>query len=443
MPRNVRNVEHLPEFGWAPLVIAPRDAEGFMDPGSLTLVAPGVSIVRTRLIHPGHLRPLADLLRRARSRRSLLPPGTRRPPGEAALPAAASSPSRMWRIQRLVFFPDPEVGWLPFALLAALRASRAQAFDAVYSTSAPITSHLVAAIVKLVTGVPWVAEFRDPWVGNPVPEPLPWFHRRMKSRLERWIVHTADGLVFLSPSTARLYRARYPRASTMVTITNGYDRSESVRRTSSRGSSGRFRIVWAGTLYRPEELRVFLEGLVLLARRRPRIVDELEVALYGVASSACRAVAEQVLGDGPLAGVVTFHGFVPRQEAVEAVAGADAALVMLGTGRGMGQFVPGKLFEIIGLDQQVLGILPPGDARAILEELDWGVLCLPEAASVAEAVERLLAMTPPARVADPTGRYDRRMLVKRLAATLDAVTEASNRSRRTAARRLTSDGGTP
>ena len=169
---------------------------------------------------------------------------------------------------------------------------RTKGFDAIYSTSAPITAHLVAGIVKRLTGVPWVAEFRDPWLGNPVTQAgggrRPWFHRRLQAKVERWIIQSADRIVFVSPTTARLYRRRYPRAAEMVAITNGHDRSEVVACARTTAEPHRYRIVWTGTLDRPAELDALLEAVAALKEKRPTLEDELEIRFYGNVSDACR-----------------------------------------------------------------------------------------------------------------------------------------------------------
>ncbi len=445
-PRNVRNVLYLPRFGWTPVVVSPRDTGELADPDSLDLISPAVRVVRATSLEPRHLRPIVDLLRRVgRASGSAGTPevdGAQRS-GETAssadlagLPSHAGTPapSRFSRIRRMVFFPDNQVGWLPFAVIASMRLHRAAPFDAVYSTSAPITAHLIAGLVKRLTGAPWVAEFRDPWIGNPVDEaagPLPWMHRRLRVRLERWIVRSADRIVFVSPSTQRLYRRRYPKAAAMVTITNGHDPTETIARVARDARSRPYRLVWAGALYRSEELRLFLEGLGALAARRPTLGQELEVVFYGHVTDSCRAVADRIVRDRRLGSIVRFEGFVPRRAALAALADADAALVMLGAGPGMGQFIPGKLFECLGLSQQVLAVLPPGDARDILEELDWGVIADPDPSEVERAIERLLVLPPPVRPADPDGRYDRVRLAGQLAATLRAAADdpAGPRSR--------------
>ncbi len=424
VPRNVRAVRYLPRYGWTPVVVTPRDPDEVVDPGSLALVPPGTTVLRTRILEPRQLRPVVALLRRLVGRLERSSVG----PGDPA-PSRPDGPSRFWRLQRLVFFPDSQVGWLPFAVAAAVREHRKARFDAVFSTSSPVTAHLIAGLFSSLTRVPWVAEFRDPWVGNPIAEPLPWFHRRLQARLERWIVRSADRTVFVGPSTTRLYRKRYRDAAEMVTITNGHDRSETPPHARSAWS-GTYRIVWAGTLYRPGELEVFLEGLRRLVARRPELSATLEIDFYGSVSTECRAVADRFTRDSSLGAVVRFPGVVPRRAALEALADADAALVMLGDGPGMGQFVPGKLFEIIGQDRQVLAILPPGDARDILEGLGWGVIANPEPTAVERAIEHLLTLPPPVGPADPEGRYDGLALVHRLADTLQAATQRAKRADR-------------
>ena len=166
-------------------------------------------------------------------------------------------------VRRWLFFPDDQVGWIPFAVAAGWRAHRRQPFDTVFSTSSPISAHLAAGLIKRMTGVRWVAEFRDPWIGNALARPAPWLQRRLQVKLERWIVRSADAVVFVTPSLTRMYLRRYPGIDA-VTITNGYDRGE-VRprsdpdRRSDR--SDRFSIVYTGTLDRPGELMTFLAGV--------------------------------------------------------------------------------------------------------------------------------------------------------------------------------------
>ncbi len=378
MSRNVRNVQYLPDYGWTPVVLTPRDAAYHLrDAGSLDMIAPDTRVIRVASLEAGHVRSfVVDLLGAlSRLRRRGDPQGRSNAEalGSATQARGASDASgRLERVRRLVFFPDDQIGWLPFAVVAAIRAHRHAPFDAIYSTSSPVTSHLVAGILKRWTGLPWVAEFRDPWLGNALARPLPWLHRRLQVKLERWIVRSADRVVGLSPGITNLYRSRYPGAPEMVTITSGYDRGEARRPASRDRVDGRFRIVYTGTLDRPDELRTFLEGLDALVARRPDVGERITVDFFGAVSESCQLVADGFRAR-PSATTIRFHGFVPRRDAIDALANADAALILLGRGPGMGLFIGGKLFDYLGQDRQILAMLPPAIRRETSSRASGGV----------------------------------------------------------------------
>jgi hypothetical protein len=121
-----------------------------------------------------------------------------------------------------------------------------------------------------------------------------------------------------------------------------------------------------------------------------------------------------------------------RDEAIARQREADALLVLLAHGPGRDVFVGGKVYELIGLDKQVLAMAPPGETRRTLKELDWGIVVDPTAAAVAAGLERLVDAPAPRRVADPERRYDRRALARRLATVLDDAVQGAPRRSRTA-----------
>ena len=59
--------------------------------------------------------------------------------------------------------PDRFVSWLPFGVYRVLRAIRDEDIRVLLSTSPVPTAHLIALSAKLISGIPWIADFRDPW----------------------------------------------------------------------------------------------------------------------------------------------------------------------------------------------------------------------------------------------------------------------------------------
>ena len=98
---------------------------------------------------------------------------------------------------------------------------------------------------------------------------------------------------------------------------------------------------------------------------------------------------------------------------------ADALLQIIAADPGKQAVIGGKVPEYLAFDLPILAIVPKGDARAVLEELQWGIVADPEPDAVAAGIEQLLAAPPPRGPADPERRYDRRGQARQLAAILD------------------------
>ncbi|MBK7143133.1 MAG: hypothetical protein IPH75_13750 [bacterium] len=65
-------------------------------------------------------------------------------------------------------FPDSKVGWVNAAVRLGKKLHAMHGYDAIISTSPPISSHLVGMKLAKVCGIKWVADFRDPWTVAPV-----------------------------------------------------------------------------------------------------------------------------------------------------------------------------------------------------------------------------------------------------------------------------------
>lgn len=424
--RTLKHVMYLPDAGWRPVVFAPRGAVyRLTDEASLAELPPGLEVHRSFCYEPARLRrSLGRLVRWTRG----LPAPPDDAPSRAGAPAgeplAASGLNRLWgRVVRLLFFPDDQLLWIPFAIRSASSVQRRRPSQVLYSSSPPVTTHLIAGLVSRVSGTPWIADFRDPWISNSFASSLPRFQRPLQARLERWIVEHADRVVFATEGLAERYRRRYPsRAGRFVTIPNGYDAAELSRvRALPREDEGTFHIVYSGSLYGDLELELLLDGLALAMHRRPELRERLRVELIGWMTDPNRRRAEAAVATlGP---VLRVSGFIPRDEALARLRAADAALLLLADGPDRDLFVGGKLFEYLGLDRQVLAVIPRGDARTILEQLDWGIVADPDAEGVADGLERLVSAQVPARSADPEGRYERRRLAAQLGAVFDQVVE--------------------
>lgn len=190
---------HLPEFGWEPTVLAPHSTPHQADDS--------IRFAESHVVRARSLEPALLLHGRAALASN----------GSGAVGAQPSARSWLRSVIVSLAFPDAQLGWYPAAVVAGRRLVDEQSFDVVFSSSYPVTAHLIARTLSRRAGLPWVAEFRDPW-SESVPIAV---HRFAAERLERSIVRTADAVVVPSSAFAAHYGSRW--GVKLAAIPNGHD----------------------------------------------------------------------------------------------------------------------------------------------------------------------------------------------------------------------------
>jgi glycosyltransferase involved in cell wall biosynthesis len=436
---------YLPRFGWQATIITPRDpGYEITDPDLGRDTPTDIEVHRSFILEPTRvLRRLVRLVRQSRAGHPEAASPSEAAPADETPTTATTDRSPVlvltgWsartaqHLARWLFFPDEQLSWTPFAIRSLRAAGRAEAIDAVISSSPPITTHIIAGLGRH-RRTPWVADFRDPWIDSAFAARLPWLHRLLQRRIERWIIENAAITTFATPSLRAAYAARYPAlAERFVTVLNGYDRTD-LPSPQPRVDAATFRIVYAGSLYGERELQVFLDGLRVALGRRPELSERLRVEFIGWLSRGNRELAAAASHDVLFRDVLTFTGFRPHDEALRRVAAADAGLLVLMDEPGKHLVLPVKMFDYLGLDRQVLAAVPPGDVDDLLRELGWGIVVRPNPDSIADGLLRVVDSVVDRSIADPAGRYDRLTSTAALASlltTLDAPDAATSEPRR-------------
>ena len=333
-------VRHLPAYGWEPLVLTVEGGSFFnRDEVSLARVPPDVPVYRARTLEP------FALYNRLRGRPAEEP----LPVGYVGKDATSGVLGRLAAFVRAnLFIPDARVGWLPFAVRAAKHLIRRRAVDAILTSSPPQTVQLIGLCAARATGVPWVADFRDPWTRIFYNADLPRTRaaRKLDERLERACVKRANRLVVINEMVRD---SLGPFAEGATILPNGFEGEDFAGEVPV--VSDRFTLVYMGNLIPVHETATLFHVLGETVRENRDFREALSLVFVGNVHDGAR---QELEGNG-LIDRTTFTGFLPHDEALRLLRSATIPLFI-----GAGDLVSAKIYEYLATGRPLLALAPPG-----------------------------------------------------------------------------------
>jgi len=366
MLRNLKFAKYLPMFGWLPTVLTVKEPSDkplaqaqywYCDPSLGHL--PNVTILRSHHFSQKSLiksflsfRVLCRLFYLS-SDKSSKGQGLK-PSVNAAYPEVKRR--LMYFFNNWLEFPDNAIGWYPFALRDAKAYLKKNPVSLIYSSAAPMTSHLIAAKLSQKTGIPWIADFRDPWSQA---------HYRQTSAirhcldvwLEKRTIRNASALITVSEPLADdfLHLHRTFTNKTYV-IYNGYDDDDypGLQPSTNRPLT----ITFTGRMY---EIDFISKG------RTPELLFRCLTSLFQSGTLPRHGIQCLIYGEYPpqlpdmvsrydLSEVVNLLGSVSVQEAARVQQEADVLLLLSWDDRDRKGILTGKIFEYLGARKNILSI---------------------------------------------------------------------------------------
>lgn len=294
---------------------------------------------------------------------------------------------------RAFALPDRWCTWFPGALLYGVWHILRHRPKAIWSTYPLATAHLIGASLSRLTGLPWVADFRDPMLVDAlVPNS---FHRRLWAWLESYTLQNASACVFTTERAAEQYRLRYPHAAERcVVVQNGYDEQAFAGVVAVReGVRPQARLFLHSGLIYPQDRdpSTFFEALAGLIE--DGVLPRESVCVRFRAPGHGDQVSSLASGRG-LSDVVDVCGHLPYRQALGEMMGADVLLVFQGSK--FNAQIPAKIYEYLRAGRPVFAVVDPlGDTAAELRHFDgvW-IANIADAAHIRQQLKRLLAGEP-------------------------------------------------
>lgn len=365
--RTLRFVQQLPGQGWEPVV--------------LTISPKAYERVNTDL--------LADVPANVRVHRAWGLDTARQLSLAGRYPAALARPDR-W------------MSWRFAAVRDGLRLIRELEIDAIWTTYPIATAHRIGAELQRRSGLPWIADFRDPMAQHDYPaDPVT---RAQYLDIERRAADAAAACVFTTPSALRTYQGRYPQSPTRWRlIENGYDEGSFADAEAGAQrqplNPGRLTLLHSGLVYPSErDPTQLFEALGVLKSRSPQLADQLRVRFRAaVHEKLLHGLAEQF----QVSDMVEIVPPTAYRAALAEMLDADGLLILQASN--CNEQIPAKLYEALRSRRPILCLSDPrGDTIGLMRRsgIDRHAP-LDDAAAIVDLLQNFMAAPQAFPLANP------------------------------------------
>lgn len=365
--RWVKFAKYLPSEGWQPVIYTPENPEQLAVDASLEAEVPAeAEVLKRRIVEPYEL--YKKVLRRSGHSKEAVEVNPVNAQNKSMLQKMA-----MW-VRGNLFRPDPRCLWIGPSVRYLKKYLAEHPVDLIVSTGPPQSMHMIGLRLSQETGLPWIADFRDPWT-----KIFYFKHLQMTRATERWhkkmerkVLDGATAVVAVSPLVQQEFKAM--TKTPVELITNGFDDCEFNAEPFAMAYGGPamdFCIVHTGLFAADGNPTVLWDVLSEKSKEDAEFRKHLKIKLIGKTD-------EQILNairDAGLEANLMNMGYLEHARAIDEQRKASLLILPLRKEPEYKAVLPGKLFEYLASWRPVLGIGQTDGAMAmILKDAKAGIV---------------------------------------------------------------------
>ena len=318
--------------------------------------------------------------------------------------------------------------------MQGLRIIKSEKIDCIITSSPPYSVNLVGWLLKLLTGVRWIADFRDPWMTGGSKKLFMTCAASLgiERWLERIVVQKADLLVANTEMLCEAFRKAYgsQQPDRFVCITNGFD-GELFSSFGPVEKEQVFTIIYTGTLYfgrTPEPVFQAVRELIQEERIDARAI---RIRLVGHCQVIDGRPTGEIVRGYQLDGIVEVLEPVSYNRAIEMVRQSQLALLLAPN---QPYQIPAKVYDYMGTGTNILALAEDGATSDLVRSTGVGVAFRPsDTAGIKEFLLRSMkedCLSTQFKNKGAVSEYEIQSVTRRLARYLDSFSSTAERAER-------------
>lgn len=264
--------------------------------------------------------------------------------------------------------PDRWSTWWIGGIYSGLKIIRRENPSVIWTTYPIATAHMIGATLSRITGLPWVADFRDPMINGDYPSYK--LQRKFFHWIESQAMVLASRCIFTTERAAQKYIEKYPNsAHKCMVIENGYDESvfRDIKTEFFNSNRKKILMLHSGIIYPVDRDP---SGFLIAIRNaiKEKKIEKNDITIRFRAPQHEAELLELVKKLN-MEDIVEIFPPISYVEAIAEMQKADLLLVF--QGKNFNTQVPAKIYEYIRAGRSILGMVDlQGDTAVKLKEFD-------------------------------------------------------------------------
>jgi hypothetical protein len=344
--RCLKIAKYLREYGWEPVIFTADNAHyPTIDEDNFKDIHPDTHIIKQKIWEPYSLFKYFNRLKKDANVNNVFSTHDEK--------MGLMYKISVW-IRSNFFIPDARAMWIKPSVKKLTKYIKENPVDAIFSDGPPHSNTRIATLVSQKTGIPWLADFQDPWSQVDYFAQLRLTKWGLKKHLkyEQEAFQQASEISIVSPSWKEDLEEL--GASDVDVVYWGYDPDDYQTMEPVQDLIGKFSLLHAGIMGHDRNPENMFEAIAELQSENETFAKDFRLVLLGQVDHHVR----QSIAKHKIESMVEFRGSVSRKEALQAIFSTRMLLLLLNQQPNAKGRIPGKLFEYLAARRPVLNFGP-------------------------------------------------------------------------------------